>query len=56
MSSELLTRGYFKLAFIKRLFADHRSKRADTSLQIWTLYNLTAWYDYWIGNKVAVRA
>ncbi|MEH2511210.1 asparagine synthase (glutamine-hydrolyzing) [Nitrobacteraceae bacterium AZCC 1564] len=56
MSSELLTRGYFNLDFIKRLFADHRSKRADTSLQIWTLYNLTAWYDYWIGNKVAVRA
>jgi len=56
MSSELLTRGYFNLDFIKRLFADHRSKRSDTSLQIWTLYNLTAWYDYWIGNKVAVRA
>lgn len=56
MSSELLTRGYFNLDFIKRLFADHRSKKTDTSLQIWTLYNLTAWYDYWIGNKVAARA
>jgi asparagine synthase (glutamine-hydrolysing) len=56
MGSELLSRGYFNLDFIKRLFSDHRSKRTDTSLQIWTLYNLTAWYDYWIGNKSAAKA
>lgn len=47
-SSKLLQRGFFNVDYIRKLFAHHRSKRMDTSLQIWTLYNLTAWYDYWI--------
>ncbi len=25
--------------------------RADCSLHIWTLYNMTAWYDFWIDRK-----
>lgn len=49
--SNLLKRGFFNTGYIDELFANHRSKRADTSLQIWTLYNLTAWYDYWIDGK-----
>ncbi|MCV3243678.1 asparagine synthase (glutamine-hydrolyzing) [Mesorhizobium sp. ZC-5] len=50
-NSNLLKRGFFNTGYIDELFAHHRSKRADTSLQIWTLYNLTAWYDYWIDGK-----
>lgn len=50
-NSNLLKRGFFNTGYIDELFANHRSKRADTSLQIWTLYNLTAWYDYWIDGK-----
>lgn len=55
MSSALLRRGFFNEVFIRKLFAAHRSKQADTSLQIWTLYNLTAWYDYWVTNKAPRR-
>jgi asparagine synthase (glutamine-hydrolysing) len=50
-ASSLMKRGYFNLDYVRTLFAQHRSKRTDTSLQIWTLYNLVAWYDYWIDGK-----
>lgn len=53
--SNLLARGFFNLDYIGRLFSDHRSGKTDTSLQIWTLYNLTAWYDYWIDGKSSVK-
>lgn len=48
MKSGLLRRGWLNKDYIERLFQAHFSGRADTSLRIWTLYNLTAWYDYWI--------
>ena len=50
LGSRLLTRGWFDRSFIADLINDHRSGRRDTSLYIWTLYNLTAWYDYWIDG------
>ena len=48
MSSKLLTRGYFNNEYIQDLFNDHRNGVRDTSLYIWTLFNLTSWYDYWV--------
>ncbi|PSM18306.1 asparagine synthase (glutamine-hydrolyzing) [Nitratireductor sp. StC3] len=55
LGSSLMERGFFNLSYIQDLFAHHRSKKADVSLQIWTLYNLSSWYDYWIGGKRAQR-
>lgn len=52
-NSSLMQRGFFNMDFIEELFANHRSKRLDTSLQIWTIYNLTAWYKYWITDTEA---
>lgn len=52
MKSGILRRGFFNVEYIQALFADHVSGRRDNSLYIWTLFNLTAWYDYWIeGSK-----
>jgi asparagine synthase (glutamine-hydrolysing) len=48
MSSGLMKRGYFNPSYITNLFADLRGDRANLSQQIWTIYNLVAWYDYWI--------
>jgi len=45
LASGLMQRGFFNIKYIKELFAHHRRNRADTSLQIWTLYNLSSWYD-----------
>jgi asparagine synthase (glutamine-hydrolysing) len=51
MSSGLMQRGFFHRDYVEKLFDWHRSGRADTSLYIWTLYNATAWYDYWVDRK-----
>jgi len=48
LGSALMKRGYFNREYISGLFRDHSSGRRDTSLAIWTLFNLTAWYEYWI--------
>ncbi len=53
MASRLLDRGWLDREFIANLIRDHRTGRRDTSLFIWTLYNLTAWYDYWIEGAKA---
>lgn len=52
LSSPLLKHGFFNVSYIAQLFQDHRKNRRDNSLYIWTLYNLTAWYDYWIEGKI----
>ena len=51
MGSGLLRRGHFDTSHIRKLFDEHRSGRRDTSLYLWTLFNLTSWYDYWIDRK-----
>ncbi len=50
LSSTLLQRGHFNLNYIRRLFDYHRSGKGDSSLYLWTLFNLTSWYDYWISE------
>ena len=51
LNSNLLQRGYFNIDYIKKLSEDHKKGRRDNSLYIWTLFNLTSWYDYWIDRK-----
>lgn len=53
LSSRLMEGGYFNRDYIKCLIEDHRSGRADNSLYIWTLFNLTSWFDYWIDRKAS---
>lgn len=48
LNSSLLKLGFFNVDYIHKLFDFHISKKMDNSVYIWTIYNLTAWYDYWI--------
>ncbi|MDC6452821.1 asparagine synthase (glutamine-hydrolyzing) [Alphaproteobacteria bacterium] len=50
--SSLISRDFFDQKTLKKLFHDHFSGRRDNSLYLWTIYNLTAWYDYWIDRKM----
>ena len=52
LGSRLMNRDHFQLDYLKRLITEHREKRADNSLYIWTLFNLTSWFDYWIDQKL----
>jgi asparagine synthase (glutamine-hydrolysing) len=56
-SSRLIDR-FFDRRHVGGLFADHYSGRRENSLYLWTLFNLTAWYDYWIdaGAPAGMRA
>lgn len=56
LSSGLMKRGYFNLNYISQMFADLRSNRANLGQQIWTIYNLVAWYDYWIDGRQKAAA
>jgi asparagine synthase (glutamine-hydrolysing) len=49
--SRLLDRGFFRREVIEGYFEAHRTGRADFSLYLWTLFNLVAWYDYWIERR-----
>jgi asparagine synthase (glutamine-hydrolysing) len=56
LASGLMRRGLFNIAYVEKLFDWHFSGRDDCSLYIWNLYNLTAWYDFWIDRKQALAA
>jgi asparagine synthase (glutamine-hydrolysing) len=51
MGSGLLKRGHINVTHVQHLFDEHFSGRRDTSLYLWTLFNLTSWYDYWIDGQ-----
>lgn len=51
LSSALISNGYLDRQFIARLCSEHRAGRNDWSLYIWSLFNLVAWFDYWIDGK-----
>lgn len=55
LGSGLMERGYFNRDYIRGLFRQHREKRRDNGFYIWTLFNLTAWYDYWIHTGARPR-
>jgi asparagine synthase (glutamine-hydrolysing) len=50
-NSRLFSRGFLNRQYIATLFKDHGSGRRDNSLYLWSLFNLSAWYDYWITNE-----
>lgn len=51
--SPLAREGYFDDQYVADMFHRHRAGQ-DFGLQIWTLYNLTAWFDRWVaGPRVA---
>ena len=48
LGSPLLDRGFLNRDHIASLFKDHLAGRRDNALHLWTLFNLTSWYDHWI--------
>ncbi len=53
MASGLMKRGFLSTGYVQSLVDGHFSGQRDNSLYIWTLFNLTAWYDYWIDRRAA---
>jgi asparagine synthase (glutamine-hydrolysing) len=64
LNSSLRRRELFDYKFIKRLLDEHRAGRANYSFYLWSLLNLSLWYEQWIekpgsgvraGNSLASR-
>ncbi len=51
LNSGLMDRGYFDTDFIAGMFDAHMSGKGEYSVQLWTLFNLCSWYDYWIDRR-----
>jgi len=49
LGSELMKSGFFNVDTIKGQFDAHRQGRRDEAIRLWTLFNLTAWHDHWVG-------
>jgi asparagine synthase (glutamine-hydrolysing) len=53
LNSRLREEDLFDYDHIRDLFEAHRAGRRDHSWHLWTLYNLSRWYDYWIAGEAA---
>jgi asparagine synthase (glutamine-hydrolysing) len=52
--SSLAERGLLDYDAIDRLWAAHRAGRAEWGFQLWNLYNVSAWHDYWVAGRTPV--
>ena len=51
LASPLMERGFLNRDHIADLFRQHHSGQRDNALHLWTLFNLTSWYDHWIAGR-----
>jgi asparagine synthase (glutamine-hydrolysing) len=51
LESRLREENVFDYGHVRDLFRDHRDGRTDHGWHLWTLYNLSRWYDYWIAGE-----
>jgi asparagine synthase (glutamine-hydrolysing) len=49
--SALAERGLFDHGAVAGLLDDHRRGRQDRSVHLWTIVNLTLWYEHWIAGR-----
>jgi asparagine synthase (glutamine-hydrolysing) len=50
-NSSLRHRKLFDYGFVKKLLTDHKERRANYSFFLWSLLNLSMWYDHWIEGS-----
>jgi asparagine synthase (glutamine-hydrolysing) len=55
-NSALRRRELFDYSFVRRLLNEHRSGRTNYSFFLWSLLNLSLWYDQWIDSPRAAEA
>ncbi|MBL6932866.1 MAG: asparagine synthase (glutamine-hydrolyzing) [Rhodospirillales bacterium] len=51
LNSPLMERGFLNRDHIATKFRHHIEGRRDNALHLWTLFNLTSWYDHWIVGE-----
>ncbi|HEX8476443.1 MAG TPA: asparagine synthase (glutamine-hydrolyzing) [Pyrinomonadaceae bacterium] len=51
MNSPMRRRNFFDYAFVARLMDEHRRGARDWSFHLWSLLNLSLWYERWIERS-----
>jgi asparagine synthase (glutamine-hydrolysing) len=51
LNSALRRRDVFDYQFVKRMLTEHRSGRTNYAFFLWSLLNLTLWYEHWIAGS-----
>jgi len=51
LESSLAERGLLDYGAIDRLWKAHRSGRGEWAFQLWSIYNVSAWYDLWVAGR-----
>jgi asparagine synthase (glutamine-hydrolysing) len=51
MTSSMRRRDFFDYSFIARLLEEHRRGAHDWSFHLWSLLNLSLWYERWIDRR-----
>jgi asparagine synthase (glutamine-hydrolysing) len=49
--SALRERGLLNYAEVDRMWEAHRRGPVNWAFHLWTLYNVSAWYDYWVAGR-----
>lgn len=50
LSKKSLSRGYFKVEEIKRLWDEHQSRKKDHGYKLWALLNLELWHNHFMDD------
>jgi len=50
-SSSLAERGLLDYDAIDRLWNAHRAGRGNWAFQLWNVYNVSAWHDFWVAGR-----
>jgi asparagine synthase (glutamine-hydrolysing) len=50
--SSLAECGLLDYEAIDELWRAHRAGRADWAFQLWNIYNVSAWHDYWVAGRI----
>jgi asparagine synthase (glutamine-hydrolysing) len=53
MQSRLREENLLDYDHVQRLFEAHRASSRDHSWHLWTLYNVSRWFDHWIAREAA---
>jgi asparagine synthase (glutamine-hydrolysing) len=49
--SALAERGLLDYDVVDNLWAEHRAGGTNWAFQLWSLYNVSAWYDHWVAGR-----
>jgi len=51
LNSRIRDLNIFDFQYIENMLNEQKEGKGDNSARLWTLFNLSRWYDYWIAGE-----